>query len=87
MNPRRVVYAPRAERDLNALPASDRSEIMDAVKAWARGEPHVDVKKLTGVRPPQWRIRVGRWRALLDCPKSEIARVLRVLDRKDAYRR
>jgi len=87
VNARRVVYAPRAERDLNTLPPSGRSAIMDAVKAWARDEPHIDVKKLTAMRPPQWRIRVGRWRALLDRPKPEIVRVLRVLDRKDAYRR
>jgi len=86
VNARRIVYAPRAERDLNALPSSDRSAIMDAVKAWARDEPHVDVKKLTAVRPLRWRIRVGRWRALLDSPEPEIVRVLRVLDRKDVYR-
>jgi len=80
-----VVYAPRAERDIMALPAEARAAVRDAVSAWARNEPHVDVEKLTDA--PRWRIRVGRWRALLDRPESDVVRVLRVLDRKDAYRR
>lgn len=71
MNVRRVVYTPRAERDLAILPPDDRAAVMDAVGAWARHEPHVDIEKLTDVR--RWRIRVGRWRA--------------PLDRKDVYRR
>ncbi|MGH7708759.1 MAG: type II toxin-antitoxin system RelE family toxin [Vulcanimicrobiaceae bacterium] len=58
---------------------------MNAVRAWSRHEPYVDVEKLTDAR--HWRIRVGRWRALLDRPEPDVIRVLRVLDRKDAYRR
>jgi len=42
----------------------------------------VDVEKLTDVRPPEWRIRVGRWRALMDQPAPGVIRVLRVLGRK-----
>lgn len=82
-----MVYTRRAERDLMTLSKNNRAAIADAVDALARGEPYVDVEKLTGVRPPEWRIRVGRWRALDRSAEPEIIRVLRVLDRKDTYRR
>jgi len=84
---RRVVYTRHADRDLLRLPEKDRAAIADAVETWGRGEAHVDVEKLTDVRPPEWRLRVGRWRALVDRPEPEVIRVLRVLDRKEAYRR
>lgn len=86
MTARRVVYTRRADRDLMRLPEKDRIAIADAVEAWARGESRVDVAKLTDVQPPEWRIRVGHWRALADHPAPDVVRVLRVLDRKDAYR-
>ncbi|MGH7709301.1 MAG: type II toxin-antitoxin system RelE family toxin [Vulcanimicrobiaceae bacterium] len=68
MSARRVVYTRHADRDLLRLPQKDRAAVADAVEAWGRGEEHVDVEKLADVRPPEWRIRVGRWRALVDRP-------------------
>ncbi len=58
---RRVVYTRHAERDLEGLPVRDRAAIVAAIGVLARGEAHVDVEKLTDVRPPEWRILVGRW--------------------------
>ena len=83
---RRVVYTRRAERDLMGLPLRVRTTVFRAIDAWAHQKPYVDVEKLTDSKPPQWRIRVGRIRALLDLPNPDTIRVLRVLDRKDAYR-
>jgi len=87
LTPFRLEFKASARRDLKQMPLEESARIVGAVEAWARGEPHVDVEKLTDVRPPEWRIRVGRRRALIDRPEPGVIRVLRVLDRKDAYRR
>ncbi len=44
-----------------------------------------NVKKLQGIDPPEFRLRVGDFRArfLLD---GDIMRILRIRNRKDAYR-
>ncbi len=46
-----------------------------------------DVVRLTDVRPPTFRLRVGDWRVLFtfEVPSAAI-RVLRVLPRGEAYR-
>jgi mRNA interferase RelE/StbE len=44
-----------------------------------------NVKKLQGIDPPEYRLRVGDWRVRFEL-ESETVRVLRVRDRKDAYR-
>ena len=87
MRPFRLEFKASARRDLKRIPREESARIIAAVETWARGEPHVDVEKLTDVQPPEWRIRVGRWRALVDRPAADVIRFLRVLDRKDAYRR
>lgn len=47
-----------------------------------------DVTKLTGLKPPEWRLRVGDWRvrfAYVD--DDNVLMVLRVLPRSKAYER
>jgi mRNA-degrading endonuclease RelE of RelBE toxin-antitoxin system len=44
-----------------------------------------DVKKLQGVDPPEFRLRSGDWRVRFDLA-GEALRILRVRNRKDAYR-
>ncbi len=47
-----------------------------------------DVRKLTDVSPPQYRLRVGDWRVRFarDPEKADWLIVLRVQHRSDAYR-
>ncbi len=46
-----------------------------------------DVKQLKGIRPPQWRLRVGDWRVRFRYhPDTRTLEVLRVLPRGEAYR-
>jgi mRNA interferase RelE/StbE len=46
-----------------------------------------DVKRLTDVRPPEYRLRVGTLRVVLEMDTAAgILRVLRVLPRGEAYR-
>jgi mRNA-degrading endonuclease RelE of RelBE toxin-antitoxin system len=80
---RRVRYARRAVDDLDSLPESDRRVIIAAVRAYAAGVAS-DVKKLQGM-PGVYRLRCGRWRVIFELPAEEVL-VLRVRDRKEAYR-
>jgi mRNA-degrading endonuclease RelE of RelBE toxin-antitoxin system len=44
-----------------------------------------DIKKLSGVKEGEWRVRIGRYRLRYDiCDKEVVLLTLR--DRKDAYR-
>ena len=44
-----------------------------------------NVKKLHGVKPPEYRLRAGDYRVRFDL-RGETIRILRVLNRRDAYR-
>jgi len=43
------------------------------------------VKKLQGINPPEYRLRAGDWRVRFQLD-AETVRVLRVRNRKEAYR-
>jgi mRNA-degrading endonuclease RelE of RelBE toxin-antitoxin system len=83
---RRVEIGSRAERDLAALPVADRIAILNALERIQVDLSAADVRKL-GDRMGEWRLRVGRWRAIfeLDNPAGVIY-VTRVLPRDCAYR-
>ncbi len=51
---------------------------------YANGTTSSDVKKLQGRSPPEYRLRVGRFRVIFANEGGTIV-VLRVADRKDAY--
>jgi mRNA-degrading endonuclease RelE of RelBE toxin-antitoxin system len=44
-----------------------------------------NVKKLQGINPPEYRLRAGHWRVRFQLD-DETVRVLRVRNRKEAYR-
>ncbi len=44
-----------------------------------------NVKKLQGIDPPEYRLRVGDYRVRFDLA-GEVVRVLRVRNRREAYR-
>ncbi|MBC5816139.1 MAG: type II toxin-antitoxin system RelE/ParE family toxin [Candidatus Eremiobacteraeota bacterium] len=77
-----VRFTTRAARDVESLADADRRVILAAVRSFAGGAI-ADVKKLHG--RPDYRLRVGRFRVLYTMGAGELL-VLRVLDRKDAYR-
>jgi len=84
--PWKLIIAPRAERDLAALRARDREAIRQVLRRLANAPDTTDLKKLGG-RCGEWRVRVGRWRLILELNNAtgEMS-VTRVLPRKDAYR-
>ena len=84
--PWRLLIAARAQKELAALPARDREAMSDALSRLATEPSSVDLRKLQG-REDLWRVRVGRWRAILRFEASEgTVQVLRVVARSRAYR-
>ena len=99
---RRYVISNAAGRDMRRMERTDRERILTALDLLVGEPPRGDVRKLTGrpdeyrLRVGDWRARfvyaidlsspMSRPRAdRLDEPEITIV-VLRVLDRKDAYR-
>jgi mRNA-degrading endonuclease RelE of RelBE toxin-antitoxin system len=67
--------------------------VLAAVRRYA-DTTHGDIKRLTGVDPPEWRLRVGDYRVLLRFEQErdertrelvDVIRILRVRHRREAY--
>ncbi len=80
----RVVWTPPAEKDLSRLPSEAQQRILDSMDRFALTSAG-DVRRLTVTTPPEYRLRVGRWRVRFN-RDGETIRVLRVLARDKAYR-
>lgn len=82
-----VEIAPPARRDIKRLDRQVQARVIEALEG-LRAEPaQGDIKRLTGIQPPEWRLRVGDWRVRFDRDHdARIVRVLRVLPRGRAYR-
>jgi len=78
---RRIVYAPRAQRDLKALQKKFALQILDDIPileqaSWPAGK----VKKLKGT--DYWEIKTGDFRTIF-WPTGDTVVILRVVDRRD----
>ena len=79
----RLVYSRRATRDLDGLPSGDRAAMHRRLGQLAADPCSVDLTKLGG-EEHVWRLRSGRWRALLELDaRSGTITVLRVLARNE----
>jgi hypothetical protein len=45
-----------------------------------------NIKRLQGIDPPEFRLRIGDWRIRFSRPDADTVRINRVQNRKDAYR-
>lgn len=67
---REIILAPEAVEDLKALAANDRATIRDAMETHLRHEPtktsRSRIKRLRGLRRPQYRLRVDEFRIFYD---------------------
>lgn len=82
-----IVFAPQAVQDLKRLPARNRTLIRDAVEKHLRFEPdkvsQSRIKRLQGIRHPQYRLRVGEMRVFYDIV-AEAVEVLAIVQKSDA---
>lgn len=81
-----VTWRSPARRELRRLDRPEQRRVIAAVERFAE-TGHGDVVRLTGMNPPQHRLRVGPWRVRLTVdPTGRVLHVLHVLPRDKAYR-
>jgi mRNA interferase RelE/StbE len=82
-----IVFAPQAAGDLRALSARHRAEVTDALERHLRHEPtktsRSRIKKLRGLRRPQYRLRVGEIRVFYDVTGNAVE-VLAIVAKSEA---
>jgi mRNA interferase RelE/StbE len=81
---REIEWAETALQDMAALDKGIAHRVKQAVERFARSGAG-NIKKLQGIDPPEYRLRVGDYRVRFDL-NGETIRVLRVLNRREAYR-
>jgi mRNA interferase RelE/StbE len=81
---KRVLFRPRAARDLERLPSRGRDQVEEAIERFAQSGAG-DVRMLTG-GGRQLRLRVGDWRVRFVYEKPDIIRILHIRNRREAYR-
>jgi mRNA-degrading endonuclease RelE of RelBE toxin-antitoxin system len=84
-----VVLAPGAAKAFRSLPAYRRAEVRDALERHLRHEPtrasKSRIKRLRGLRQPQYRLRVGEVRVFYDVTR-EAVEVLAIVTKAEAAR-
>lgn len=82
----KVVITKPAQKDLAKLQPEFRKKVYSTLYKFAKNQQKVDIIKLTG--SPEYRIRIGDYRILIEISQEEIITVyaLRVLHRREAYR-
>ncbi len=79
-------YSRRAIRDMRAISEGQRQDINNRLRQAADDPGRADLRKLAGGEN-EWRLRVGRWRAIIGFDNTGgTMTVLRVLPRDRAYR-
>jgi mRNA-degrading endonuclease RelE of RelBE toxin-antitoxin system len=85
----RIELAPGAKRDLRQLPSGVQTTILSEAQSRLRLEPYREIKtrikRLTGIVPPLYRLRVGDYRAYYRMIGDMVV-VLAVLHKKDSER-
>lgn len=82
-----IVLAPQAVEDLKRLKAHLRAELRDALETHLRHEPRKTsrsrIKRLRGLRQPQYRLRVGDVRVFYDL-RGDTVEVLAIVMKSEA---
>lgn len=85
--PYEIILSPEAAGDLGRLRAVDRSQVKAAMEEHLRHEParlsKSRIKRLRGLRRPQYRLRVGELRVFYDVMESQV-HVLAIVHKPDA---
>ncbi|HQY92998.1 type II toxin-antitoxin system RelE/ParE family toxin [Caldilinea sp.] len=88
-----IIFAPQAAEDLLALKASQRSEVLDTIEIHLRYEPEKisksRIKRLRGMKWPQYRLRIGDIRTFYDVfylQSTGIVEVLGIVEKDKAIK-
>ena len=82
-----IVLAPEAVDDLNRLEAYTRAKVRDALEVHLRYQPakisKSRIKRLSGIRRPQYRLRVDEIRVFYDISAGAVE-ILAIVDKEHA---
>jgi mRNA-degrading endonuclease RelE of RelBE toxin-antitoxin system len=82
-----IILAPEAQEDFKALNAFDRAAVRDALEDHLRHEPmkasRSRIKRLRGIRRPQYRLRVEDIRVFYDVTDDAVE-VLAIVPKSEA---
>jgi mRNA interferase RelE/StbE len=82
-----ILFAPEAVQDFKHLSARDRSTVKEAIEKHLRFEPQKisksRIKKLQGIRRPQYRLRVEEIRVFYDIVEATVE-VLAIIPKSKA---
>jgi mRNA interferase RelE/StbE len=81
-----VVLAPEAVEDLRTLPANIRATVRSALETHLRHEPKTSrsrIKRLRGLRRPQYRLRAGEVRVFYDVSGTTVE-ILAIVAKSEA---
>ena len=81
---KQIEWSEESLQDMAALEKRKARQVKNAVERFAQHGTG-KVKKLQGVDPAEFRLRVGDFRVRFQVD-GDTLRILRLLDRKDAYR-
>ncbi len=80
-----VVWTATAERDFGKLDYETRRRVQNSINRYA-SDSLGDVLRLQGITPPQYRLRVGKWRVRFRLHHDRgTMEVLHVVRRDEAY--
>ncbi|MBI4607918.1 MAG: type II toxin-antitoxin system RelE/ParE family toxin [Candidatus Rokubacteria bacterium] len=84
---REIFLAPEAVEDFEAVRAYDRAMLREAIETHLRHEPTKTskrrIRRLRGIRRPQYRLRVGEIRVFYDVTDREVE-ILAIVPKKEA---
>ncbi|MCX6623583.1 MAG: type II toxin-antitoxin system RelE/ParE family toxin [Acidobacteria bacterium] len=81
---REIEWTGTAMEDMTAVDRGIARRVRQAVERFAETGAG-DVRRLQGIHPPEYRLRVGDWRIRFHLA-GETVQVLRVRNRREAYR-
>jgi mRNA interferase RelE/StbE len=82
-----VVFRPRAQRDLAALPEQDRRRVAEKIAGLAENPRPHGSEKLKSRDPPEYRIRVGDYRVIYEVDdKAKVVTILGIGQRGGIYK-
>ena len=82
---RNLVLTARAKGDLDRLERTISMPIIAGIRRLVLTDVG-DIKKLQGVDPPEYRLRIGDWRVRFSRPDEDTICINRVQNRRDVYR-
>lgn len=82
-----IILAPEAIQDLKSLDAHDRVKVKDSIEEHLRHTPakisKSRIKKLRGLRHPQYRLRIDEMRVFYDIEESTV-QILAIIPKSQA---